>query len=492
MEVEKEIKAYFTEKAKAIKQILKEYEFEECTDSACVNIILRIFPKSFISVFNAIWFYNSTNGIWKLEENELINIAECIVPFWKNRIEKYSKEDNKNMVKALGFWVRKLSSTTGIQSIKKYIIDKTSQNSMYDTFDNVNKNGLMFKNGWFNPDTGEIRPARQDEYVTKLIDFGFTNKSNEKVRKELYDELLLKMFENVEALDYYLKMVASCLNGNRMFEQFYILSGNGRNGKGTMDTLLQKVFCSYYKKIDVKNLTTIKKNANEHSSALAQCNGVRYLSTSEPESNETLVVSKLKEYTGGDLVEARQLFGKAFTYKPQFTITIQCNDKPNLSKLDKATEKRVRIIDFPFEFCDNPVHDYQKKASSNIKEKIEKNKDWHHEFMVILVEYYQKYIKGTKKTEIEKPVTIVNITKEYIEDNNPVLSFIQQYYSYPEDNKESDFWIQVKDIADTYNSYTNETKINSRQMGQALRMNDFKNKKVKGNVHFRVGIFHDE
>ena len=74
--------------------------------------------------------------------------------------------------------------------------------------------------------------------------------------------------------------------------------------------------------------------------------------------------------TGGDEISARDLYAKASTFKPFFSLLLQCNQKPKLNKVDKAIEERLKIIHYPFTFVDNPTHPEERHKDNNLKDLI--------------------------------------------------------------------------------------------------------------------------
>ena len=77
-------------------------------------------------------------------------------------------------------------------------------------------------------------------------------------------------------------------------------------------------------------------------------------------------------------------------FKPNVGIIILCNDIPEFTVNDEATWDRCRCVNFPTKFVRNPIGDNQKKVDTKLSEKI---KYWKNDFMLLLIEYYRKYIK---------------------------------------------------------------------------------------------------
>ena len=78
-------------------------------------------------------------------------------------------------------------------------------------------------------------------------------------------------------------------------------------------------------------MTTIFKSGQANST-LAQSKGVRFLLVTEPDNGTadcSLNIDFVKLMTGGDEISARDLYAKASTFKPFFSLLLQCNRKQN-------------------------------------------------------------------------------------------------------------------------------------------------------------------
>jgi phage/plasmid-associated DNA primase len=82
--------------------------------------------------------------------------------------------------------------------------------------------------------------------------------------------------------------------------------------------------------------------------------------------------------------------------------------------------KRVKCIDFPTEFCENPVSENQRKINGVIHGKFD---DWKNDFMLLLIEHYKEYMK-TKILII--PKNVAKWTNQYKEDSDYYLKFLNE------------------------------------------------------------------
>ena len=71
--------------------------------------------------------------------------------------------------------------------------------------------------------------------------------------------------------------------------------------------------------------------------------------------------------SGRDDITTRDLFKSNMTYIPLFTVFLQCNDMPNIKNLDNGIIRRLRIINYPFQFVEKPINIKDKKVDAKLK-----------------------------------------------------------------------------------------------------------------------------
>ena len=207
---------------------------------------------------------------------------------------------------------------------------------------------------------------------------------------------LMRIFETIqpkeENREFLLTLFASMLDGSVSGEKFYIFTGTGANGKGLVSTLLANAFGDYAGDFPVQVLTSKRSKPGEALPEIARLKGARVVIAQEPEEGQPMNASILKEYSGGDPLQARLLFGNPITFIPQWTMIVCCNELPPLPPMDGGVWRRVRVVDFGSKFVDNPDPDdkTQFKRDSTLKEKIPYLTE---AFVWILVQYYKKNIK---------------------------------------------------------------------------------------------------
>jgi len=284
---------------------------------------------------------------------------------------------------------------------------------------------LCFENGVFDLDLHEFRPGNPEDYLTMTTGYDFVEHEDEIIQTDIMG-FMDSIMPNTEMREYLLKVVAYMLTGDKYLEQLWFYTGRGRNGKGTVCNLMKVTYGEYYYEPDIAIVTTTKKSSGAASPELIKAKGKRVMVASEPDDEDKdskFRVNRLKQLRGNDLVQARGLYKEFIEYKPQFGMIFQMNDKPELSKLDEAIAKSLKIIEFPYQFVFNPVEgNRQKQIDTTLKHKFEDVR-YRQQFMRMLLRYHAAYIRGNKA--LDDPVEVVRATDEYMKDNNPVRLWLE-------------------------------------------------------------------
>ena len=96
---------------------------------------------------------------------------------------------------------------------------------------------LNLKNGTLNLKTGLIEIHDRKDFITKVINIVY----DPKFQCPNWIDFITKIFKDDQGLiDYIQKGIGYSMTGDANLQCFYILHGNGSNGKGTLGTLDEK------------------------------------------------------------------------------------------------------------------------------------------------------------------------------------------------------------------------------------------------------------
>ena len=329
--------------------------------------------------------------------------------------------------------------------------------------------------------TGTVRNITPKDYISITTGYPYPAKVDPDVKKEI-SAFLYGLFENEEAMTYLIRVLASCVFGGNRWERFYILTGKGRNGKGVVDTLVQKTLGNYYIQVKQSTFTKTMEGPDRANSVLVQMRNKRFVMTTEPESDDRLQVGMVKLVSGNDVIEARRQGSyHNYRYRPTFKVFIQTNNIPKLSRIDEAIPTRMEIVSFPFQFVSEPKEAHQRQGNPDVKEIFCKSDAWRDCFIRMLLDVYQE-IKDWK--DLKSPSVVREANDEYFDDNNPLKSWLRDYYEKTESDADC---IKASDFKNSYMADMKVEKINEVSFKQLCDFNKLRSKRVASGMVY-LGI----
>lgn len=214
---------------------------------------------------------------------------------------------------------------------------------------------LLYENKIFeesNPDlipfADRIYNLKNDEYIDYSPDYFFTNKIpvriNTKNRECNFIDSLFESFVGSENKNSLYELSAYCLYRRYPFQKFFVLIGEGGNGKSTFVRILKKL-------IGETNISTINFRDITSDRFAASQLFKKFVNISGELDNYTIKnTSMLKQLTGGDYITAQEKFKDLFQFENYAKLIIQTNTLPKPEDATKAYSRRLMIIDFPNEF----------------------------------------------------------------------------------------------------------------------------------------------
>jgi phage/plasmid-associated DNA primase len=141
----------------------------------------------------------------------------------------------------------------------------------------------------------------------------------------------------------------------------------------------------------------------------------------------------MKELSGGDTVQTRELFKGPVEWKPQFKLFLLCNNLPNVPSDDGGTWRRIRVVEFGSKFCERPNPDKPNEFPMD-PDLMQKLDGWREHFMAILLRYYKRYVDERKLVE---PEAVLQCTRDYQKTNDHMAEFVDNCIEKVEGGNES-------------------------------------------------------
>lgn len=270
------------------------------------------------------------------------------------------------------------------------------------------------QNGTYNLKTREFYNSRYDDYLTYQTNFKFT------VDRSVNSDRWLKFIkevtqEDTAKADFLQRALGYSLLGRSNEECMFILYGKTtRNGKSTLLNTLQKMLGDYSKVAPVGMICkgSRKKDAESASPTLAGLKGKRFVTMAESNEYGRLDEEKIKQLTGGEEISARALYQSAFTFTPQFTMWLSCNDLPAVTDKTLFTSERLKVIEFNRHFT-------RDERDVHLKDELLEPGNMIGIFNW-LIDGYEAY----EKRGLEMSSELLKVIDRYEADNDSVLTFL--------------------------------------------------------------------
>ncbi|GAX84770.1 hypothetical protein CEUSTIGMA_g12192.t1 [Chlamydomonas eustigma] len=276
---------------------------------------------------------------------------------------------------------------------------------------------LCFENGVYDLEQLEFRDGRPDDCVSFTTGINYVPFSEDHPTVQEIMRFWECVHPRQDIRDYVLLTLSSCLSGKIREERFHIWTGSGSNGKSLSVSLFEKALGQYCCKFPVTLLTQKRTASSSATPEIARAKGRRFAVLQEPSNDERLNVGQLKELSGGDTVQTRELFKSPCEWRPQFKLFLLCNQLPNVPSDDGGTWRRIRVVEFGSKFVHRPERANEFPIDMELSKKID---GWKEHFMALLIDYYKRYVS----TPLHEPDAVVECTREYQRTNDHMADFL--------------------------------------------------------------------
>jgi P4 family phage/plasmid primase-like protien len=401
---------------------------------------------------NGIWyFFNDT--IWKIDKEFLklrhyvINLSNHFKKIKQCYENKPVSEENNTIVKNIKSLIIKLGKPGFADDIMK------TSKVFYDDENFVNllnskKHLIPFNNGVFDLLTRVFRETVKDDYINLTFGFDYSPK----VQNSEVQDFINKILPVEQVRDYVLKKMAECLNGDIPNTNFLMFIGDGANGKSQILNLMKLTMGQLAEKVEVTLLTRKRNNANEANTEKIKLMYKRFAYLSEPEDGEKINISLLKELTGSEEIVARGLYESSQTFIMETKLFLACNELPEIKGEDSALWRRIKVVNFPSRFVDDPTDENEYKIDRSLPSRMREDITWCQTFVNILIDYYYK--------DIKEPLEVLAKTNEYRKGNDVVLEFVDTMCELEPGNKE--FRVEASILWKVFLQYLLDTDSNQK------------------------------
>jgi len=206
--------------------------------------------------------------------------------------------------------------------------------------------------------TGQLLPHKPEDMHSRIAPVELGPVGSECPRwMQFLSEI---MCGDAELVAYIQRVVGYIMTGSVREQCFFILYGDGSNGKSTFINVIYHLLGGYAFNVDIRTFVDIDRG-NSPRNDLAALVGMRFAVSPEWKLGQALDEAILKTFSGGDLVSARFLNKELFQFNPVCKIVLASNHKPIVKGTDHGIWRRMRLVPFLAKFDKSKeIKDYDK------------------------------------------------------------------------------------------------------------------------------------
>jgi P4 family phage/plasmid primase-like protien len=433
-------------KDKKIRKIINE-----CLDGHKITKLAELMYNIYKDyIFTGIEWFIFEGNKWSVD-NRSINFKRNILDLCNtfNKIKQFYEgknvdEKSVTLIKNIKSLIIKINKPQLKDEILKDAQLFYNDNAFYSKLNN--KNHLVpFTNGVYDLLVNKFRKTKKDDYVNLVVGYNYS----ESVDNPEVNEFIRKILPNEGVRNYVMKKMSECLNGDIPNTHFLMFIGDGANGKSQLLNLMKLAMGELGEKVEVTLLTRKRNNANEANTEKVKLMNKRFAFLSEPEDGEKINIGLLKELTGSEEIVARGLYQDSVSFVMEAKLYLACNELPEIKGEDTALWRRIRVIDFPSRFVDDPKEENEYKIDRTLPSRMREDITWRQTFLKILLEFYYK--------EVTEPNEVKVRTNEYRQDNNELFAWLDENVEYKENSI-----LELKNVCDLVGLHM-KIKISNKQ-----------------------------
>jgi P4 family phage/plasmid primase-like protien len=148
-----------------------------------------------------------------------------------------------------------------------------------------------------------------------------------------------------ELIEYMQVQLGYCITGYRREHTFMIFHGTGRNGKGTLVSVLQRLLGALFG-VAPRDLLIGGNSYKDNTRLFAQIIDKRLVVASEFPRAGRLDVDAIQTLVSDDAIQIRKLYKEGQNVMPPTKLIVCCNEKPQMDSLTRSIWCRLRMIPF--------------------------------------------------------------------------------------------------------------------------------------------------
>lgn len=319
------------------------------TDQENARRIQRKFGQAIISCGGNFYTWAGTHWSEGKVTRQLTSLSLLIGAEYERehaRLEAQGEvtEDDEKHLKRLWQWAADAAQAPRIRACEGLLKDLLAM-----PMTSLNRGAALFNcaNGTLDLSTGAMRVHEPKDFLTACAPTPY----DEQAQAPRFEAFLMEIFnEDKEVIAFAKRWFGYCITGEISEHKMLFHIGGGGNGKSTLMELLNFVLGSgYYSTASAKILNIEDSGATPD---LARLLGRRMVTIAETDEALEMREGIIKQITGGDTINARQLYKEPIEFLPTHKLQVFTNFQPQIKGQDFAIWRRILLLEYPISFGD--------------------------------------------------------------------------------------------------------------------------------------------
>ena len=233
------------------------------------------------------------------------------------------------------------------------------------------------------------------------------------VEHDQLDTFMFNLFggqeDDEDMMRFIYEVVGYCLVNNTFAQKFFILYGEGGNGKSSFLQLLTSLLTE----VNVSNIALIDIDGNKF--RLAEIMGKFANIGDDIDGGAILSTSNIKKIVTGDTIVIENKGCKPYSYNPHAKLFFSCNSIPRI--YDTSTGMQDRLVVIPMI---NRIRNTSIASPYIVQEIVNSNG-----LTVLLNRALEGLRRLRSQGAFTEPPRVVALTKSYLKDNDQVAQFLE-------------------------------------------------------------------
>jgi putative DNA primase/helicase len=192
--------------------------------------------------------------------------------------------------------------------------------------------------------TGACRPHQRTDLITRVAPVQYDPDAT----CPRFLRFVESVFPNADVRSFVQRAVGYSLTGDVREQVWFVLKGEGSNGKSTFIDVIHLLLGQYA--TTVPRTVLEQQPYDRHEAELVDLKGARFASGNEPRKGKRWDAERIKQMSGNDRIKARGMRENFFEFDPSHKLWVACNDAPSTDDTSHGFWRRLVVIPFVVRF----------------------------------------------------------------------------------------------------------------------------------------------